>query len=290
VGSTFRFTAQFEALPENIHGKPIRPAGGDAANCVTPRETPPAAGSEDGREKEPVQPARILIADDSPDNRLLVQVYLKASPYELTFEQDGKGAAERFAASDFDLILMDIRMPVMDGLAATRAIRELERERCSDAIPIIALTARAGLRDIEDTLAAGCNAHMSKPVSKLDLVGAIEKYRRRPNPAESEPRGSRNTIGLEMPSGLEDIVPAYLATRKREVSEMIALLAASDFERLSILGHNLKGTARGYGFPDLVRMGGALEDSANQRNCATLRGQMTELGEYLDRVRLIAKG
>ena len=92
-----------------------------------------------------------------------------------------------------------------------------------------------------------------------------------------------------MPAGFEDIVPGYLANRKLEVFEMGELLAASDFERLSELAHNLKGTARGYGFPDLVHLGAALEESADQRDSGSLRAQMTELGNYLDRVHLIAK-
>jgi signal transduction histidine kinase/CheY-like chemotaxis protein len=88
----------------------------DALETRVGSETDPAA-SVDHREEISVQPARILVAEDSPDNRLLVQVYLKGSPYQLTFEEDGKTAVERFAASDFDLILMDVQMPVMDGIA-----------------------------------------------------------------------------------------------------------------------------------------------------------------------------
>jgi HPt (histidine-containing phosphotransfer) domain-containing protein len=98
------------------------------------------------------------------------------------------------------------------------------------------------------------------------------------------------TIGIEMPAGLEDIVPGYLANRRKEATEMIDLLAASDFARLSVLGHNLKGTARGYGFPDLAPLGAALERSADQMDSGTLRTQLSNLGNYLDRVRLISKG
>ena len=89
-----------------------------------------------------------------------------------------------------------------------------------------------------------------------------------------------------MPPELEDIVPGYLASRRKEVSEMTELLAASDFEGLSVLSHNLKGTARGYGFPDLVQMGAALEHSANQMDRGTLSTQITDLDNYLQRVEL----
>jgi HPt (histidine-containing phosphotransfer) domain-containing protein len=134
--------------------------------------------------------------------------------------------------------------------------------------------------------AAGCNAHLSKPISKIELLDAIEKYRRHPERTElAQPVA----LSIEMPAGFEDIVPGYLANRKREVLEMAELLAASDFERLSSLAHNLKGSARGYGFPDLVRLGAALEESADRKDGGALRGQMTELGNYLDRVHLVAK-
>ena len=253
----------------------------------------PAEGSADRGKEEPVEPAHILVAEDSPDNRLLVQVYLTGRPYELTFERDGKAAVDRFAGSgDFDLILMDVRMPVMDGLAATRAIRALERVRGTAAVPILALTAKAGLQDIEMSAAAGCDAHLSKPISKTELLDAIEKYRRQPKIREVAKGGAllpSQPLTIEMPAGFEDIVPGYLANRKQEVLEMGELLVASAFERLSELAHNLKGTARGYGFPDLVRLGAALEESADRGDGGALRAQITELGNYLDRVHLIAK-
>jgi PAS domain S-box-containing protein len=260
-------------------------------DAIAMREYPELhpTGRVDHEEREPVKPARLLVVEDSPDNRLLVQVYLKDSPYRLTFEEDGKASVDRFAGSDFDLILMDVRMPVMDGLAATRAIRVLERGRGTAPIPIVALTANASPQDIERSRDAGCNAHLSKPISKLELLSAIERYRRPPKPVEAAQSGSLEPIRIEIPPGLDDIVPGYLANRRKEASEMIDLLAASDFERLSILSHNLKGTARGYGFPDLVQMGYALEQSANHMDCGTLRTQITDLGNYLDRVELIGK-
>jgi CheY-like chemotaxis protein/HPt (histidine-containing phosphotransfer) domain-containing protein len=257
-------------------------------DAMAVRENPERHAVEgvNSKEKEPVKPARLLVAEDSPDNRLLVRAYLKGSPYQLTFEEDGKAAVDRLATSDFDLILMDVRMPVMDGLAATRAIRAIERERGTIPIPIIALTANASLEDMQRSHSAGCNAHLSKPISKLELLGAIEKYRRPVSPVEAPQSGSRDPIRIAMPPELEDIVPGYLASRRKEVSEMTELLAASDFEGLSVLSHNLKGTARGYGFPDLVQMGAALEHSANQMDRGTLSTQITDLGNYLQRVEL----
>ena len=126
-------------------------------------------------DKQSVKATRILIAEDSLDNRLLVSAFLKDSPYQLTFEENGKAAVDRFATSDFDLILMDIQMPVMDGLAATRRIRAMEKARGTAAIQIIALTANASSQDTEMNIDAGCNAHLSKPISKARLISAIER-------------------------------------------------------------------------------------------------------------------
>jgi CheY-like chemotaxis protein len=246
-------------------------------------------GSANRSQSEPVKPLEILIAEDSADNRLLVQVYLKGSPHRLTFAEDGKAAVDRFAESSFDLILMDMQMPVMDGLTATRAIRAIERERRAVAIPIIALTANARPQDVAMSGNAGCDHHLSKPISKHQLLRAIEEYGRPIVSVDAPEPGSPQSIGIEMPPGLEEIVPGYLAARREELPELMALLAASAFERLAVASHNIKGSGGSYGFPELTRMGAALERSAKQKDPGSLSIQLTELSDYLGRVHLLAK-
>jgi PAS domain S-box-containing protein len=253
----------------------------DGAEARTP-------GSASHKETAPAKALRILIAEDSADNRLLVEVYLKGSPHQLTFAEDGKVAVDRFAAETFDLILMDMQMPVMDGLTAARAIRAIERERQADATPIIALTANARRQDIELSANAGCNHHLSKPISKHNLLSAIEEYGQTTALGDAPGAESAESIGIEMPPGLEEIVPGYLASRRGELPEMMALLAASGFDRLAVLGHNIKGTGSSYGFPELTRMGAALEYSAKQMDPGALSIQLTELKNYLGRVQLVA--
>jgi CheY-like chemotaxis protein len=157
-----------------------------------PREGAEQATPGTGNRKEaaPVKPLRILVAEDSADNRLLVQVYLKGSPHRLTFAEDGRMAVDRVAAEGFDLILMDMQMPVMDGLTATRVIRAIELKRGTAAIPIIALTANARPQDVEMSGVAGCNHHLSKPISKQKLLGAIEEYGPRITLGDALERGS----------------------------------------------------------------------------------------------------
>jgi CheY-like chemotaxis protein len=245
------------------------------------------AGSVDRKAKDPLQPVRILVAEDSFESRLLLQIYLKDSPYEATFEEDGKAAVERFASSEFDLILMDVQMPILDGLAASRAIRAIERERGSASVPILALTANDSVQDIERSVEAGCDDHLSKPISKLELLRAIQKYGEQT--VEMTQSGSPVSVRIEIPEGFETLIHEYLAFRKKEIPELISLLEASNFKRLGTLGHNIKGNAECYGFPDVAKLGAALEQSAKQMDDVTLRAQITELGEYLDRVQLVAK-
>jgi signal transduction histidine kinase/CheY-like chemotaxis protein len=116
---------------------------------------------------------RILVADDSTDSRFLIDAYLRTEPCTLTFAMDGEEAVEKATTSDYDLILMDIQMPKKDGLAATRAIRKWESEHAKKPVPILALTASAFDEDIQQSLKAGCNAHINKPVKKRVILKAI---------------------------------------------------------------------------------------------------------------------
>lgn len=119
------------------------------------------------------RPLRILLADDSPDNCLLIRAYFKTLPWAIELAENGLIAIEKFKASPHDLVLMDVRMPEMDGLTATRVIRNWERAQGLAPTPIVALTASALAEDVERSLAAGCDAHVSKPVRKNVLIEAI---------------------------------------------------------------------------------------------------------------------
>ncbi len=120
-------------------------------------------------------PLRILLAEDALDNRLLIQAYLKKFPYQIDVAENGRVAIEKFKASRPDLVLMDVQMPEVDGLSATRAIRRWESEHGLSATPIIALTASVLEDDVNRCLAAGCDEHVSKPFKKPVLLAAIRK-------------------------------------------------------------------------------------------------------------------
>jgi len=116
---------------------------------------------------------RILLVEDSPDNQMLVRSYLKQTPYSLDIADHGAIALELFKNGYYDLILMDMQMPVMDGYEATKAIRSWEREQDLSPIQVIALTALALKEDGVRILEAGCNAHMTKPIKKHTLLEVL---------------------------------------------------------------------------------------------------------------------
>ncbi|MBF0583505.1 MAG: response regulator, partial [Magnetococcales bacterium] len=118
---------------------------------------------------------RILIAEDAPENQALIQAYLKKSLHHLVFVNDGAEAVAQVKKELFDLVLMDIQMPNMDGYAATRAIRRWEREEGGYPLIIMALTAHASVDKREESLAAGCNDHLTKPIKKQTLLNAIQR-------------------------------------------------------------------------------------------------------------------
>jgi two-component system sensor histidine kinase/response regulator len=122
--------------------------------------------------------SRILVADDSPDNRLLIAAYLRNEPYQVDFAEDGKDAFEKFIANDYDMVFMDAQMPEMDGFTATRTIRQWEKDRSRSRKPIIALSASALEEDVKRALDAGCDLHVSKPVKKRVMLDTIRNVAR----------------------------------------------------------------------------------------------------------------
>ncbi len=121
------------------------------------------------------RPLKVLLADDSRDNRLLVHAYFKKLPYIIDEAENGAVAVEKFKTGSYDVVLMDIEMPIMDGYSATRAIRAIERNTGRRRVPILALTASVLTNALKKAHDAGCDAHIAKPVKKATLLAAVRK-------------------------------------------------------------------------------------------------------------------
>ncbi len=166
-GSTFSFAVPYQKVEvEETDEVPAAVQSGETQAA----SVPPA--------EEAARKLRILLAEDSQDNALLIQTFLKREPHDLVVVPNGQEALERIKLEPFDLVLMDMQMPVLDGYAATRAIRDWERVNGWKALPILALTAHAMASDAEKSRRAGCDAHLTKPIGKKVLMEAIANHSR----------------------------------------------------------------------------------------------------------------
>ncbi|TIH13237.1 response regulator [Marinifilum sp. JC120] len=134
------------------------------------------SGTEVREEMIELNPLRILVVDDSENNRILLEFLLKDTPFRLRFAVDGDEAVRIYRENNFDLVLMDIQMPVKNGLEATREIRGYELENGYPATPVVALTANDRKEDREACLEAGCSGFLTKPIKKISLIKGILKH------------------------------------------------------------------------------------------------------------------
>lgn len=152
IGSTFSFSAFFTKDAEQPISKPYNKAR---------------------KIEDSDQVFKILLAEDSEHIRFIIETFLKDTPYITTITTNGAVALAIFKASHFDLVLMDMEMPVMDGYTAVKKIREHEKEKDLTLTPVIALTAHAMTEQVERCIKAGCTDHLSKPIKKLKLLEKI---------------------------------------------------------------------------------------------------------------------
>jgi CheY-like chemotaxis protein len=124
---------------------------------------------------EPQPPLRVLLAEDNATNQYLISAFLQAAGHSLEAVGDGAAAVEAAAGGGFDVVLMDVQMPVLDGLAATRAIRALPGP--AGRVPIVALTANAMSGDREECLEAGMDDYLAKPIEAAALAAALARAR-----------------------------------------------------------------------------------------------------------------
>ncbi len=225
----------------------------------------------------------ILMAEDSPDNCTIALAYLEDTPYVVDVAETGVLACEMFKAGRYDLVLMDRQMPAMDGLTATRTIRAWEKLHDRPPTPIIALTASALKGDREACIAAGCTAYLTKPIKQEVLLRAIRDHSAvRPAAA---PQAAPSVDLSRAAQRLAERTPAYLENCRLNVIAVLAALDRGDFEAVTIVGHNLRGSGGGFGFQMITDIGAGLEHAADLADGAVSRRWVDELSSYLDHLR-----
>jgi len=235
----------------------------------------------------PLPKLRILLVEDSPDNRTITVAYLRDTPYRVDIAENGAIALGKFTAGEYDLVLMDRQMPVMDGLAATRAIREWEQAIHRPPTPIIALTASALKGDQEKFVAAGCTAYLTKPIKQDVLLHAIKEHSTGAPVSGHGERGGADPIVVRANPKLADLIPGFLQNRRQDVAAILEALDQNQFAIVENLGHGMKGAGGSWGFQDITDIGAALERSAENADNEGSRKWVNELSRYLDRVEIV---
>ena len=187
-----------------------------------------------------------------------------------------------FESGNYDLVLMDRQMPVMDGLTATRTIRAWERANNRSPTPIIALTASALKGDREKCMAAGCTAFLTKPIKQEVLLHAIREHSADATPSSNLEVIRKDPILIRAFPKLATRIPAFLENRRQDVTTLLDALDRGDFGIMERLGHDMKGAGASFGFQAITDIGATLEAEARNANPDAARKSVGELSTYLE--------
>jgi CheY-like chemotaxis protein len=247
--------------------KPVKPAELNravaAALAAAPAPAPPAAPRPAGATPPPARSLRILLAEDNPVNQRVLLGLLEKHGHAATVAADGRQALAALDRAAFDLVLMDVQMPVMDGFEATREIRARE-QTAGPRTRVVAMTAHAMKGDRERCLAAGMDDYLSKPVQRAELARVLDwaAGKNTPPPADAPPALDRQSA-LQRFDGDEElfaeVVAMFLADAPRALDELRGAVAAGDAATVHRAAHGLKGAAGYVGGTATVGAAAALE-------------------------------
>jgi signal transduction histidine kinase/DNA-binding response OmpR family regulator len=266
--------------------KPARQSDLRAAIVNNLRAAGPASVAAPAPQPESIagRKLRVLVAEDNPVNQRLAIRLLKREGHSVCVVGDGAAALERTLAEPFDLVLMDVQMPGMDGLEATGLIRSREQELGEGHLPIVAMTAHAMKGDERRCLDAGMDAYVAKPVQRHDLLLAIAQAltgdQPAPNPEPAPADLDREQI-LQRLDGDEALLRELIDLHLREApvltAQIGACLTAADARGVSRAAHTLKGMAANFHARAVVETARSLEECAAAGDLGPGHGLLAQL-------------
>jgi two-component system sensor histidine kinase/response regulator len=227
----------------------------------------------------------ILLAEDNVFNQRVAAGLLEKQGHRITVVDDGHKAVEVSAEQDFDAVLMDVQMPQMDGLEATRAIRQREAEAAVERpLPIIGLTAHAMQGDRERCIEAGMDEYVTKPIKPDELrrvLSSLVGLPERPDDSGGAPPRINRAAVLERCGGDEDLLRELVAIFRQDcpayMQSVRAAVESKESEALSRAAHTLKGPLGTLGFDGAQQFALQLEDVARRGEMDSIEQAFTEL-------------
>lgn len=214
-------------------------------------ETPLNAPKEQKNELNGFQGAKVLLAEDHPNNRDLITMMLKRFKLDVTAVENGMQATNAALNTHFDLIFLDIQMPVMDGIQALKQIREVHPHT-----PIIALTANNMKHEIELYLNEGFNDHLPKPLPREALMDKLDKFLEHFSDEHHQPNHTEQQPVIQAPRPPEkqqmvDLLRDYITHLQEDIEQALMCWHNQNWSELLKLAHSIKGSAGGFGFTNV---------------------------------------
>ena len=242
---------------------------------------------------------KILLAEDSHVNQAVIRGMLEGVRHELTVADNGQQAVDCLDQETFDIVLMDVQMPVLDGLQATREIRRREQGR-GRRTPIIALTAHALESDRQLCLDSGMDEHLAKPVRRNRLLETIDAYTG--NQLALEPAAPPTSapptamvegdppldwaVAMESVQGnadlMRELIEIYLQEAPKLMDELQRAVEQRDAPKIRIVSHTLKGSTRYFGDIETARLAYELEQRGKSADLAEAPNLLQDLRTVLD--------
>ncbi len=230
---------------------------------------------------------RILVVDDIYLNFEVIKNYLKDLSVTIEYAENGRQSLKVFLDKRYDIILMDLRMPMMGGIEAVNHIRKLEGKLEVGPTPIIAMTAHAFVEQEKTYLESGFDEVLIKPFSRSDLLAVLQRHSRQLS-AGVELAGDSDDQQASVDDGsgaLAPLIPKVLDTIAEEIMVIHRALNDNDHVRLEKTSHAVKGLAGFYGFSRLSDLLDHLEESASRREYRTARALVVAIGSHVDELR-----
>lgn len=221
---------------------------------------------------------KVLLAEDNINNQRLVSMYLKKLGADVVLASNGKEAVEYTAKDDFDLILMDMQMPVMNGIDATMRLREMNYKK-----PIIALTANAMKEDMDACYRAGCDDFIQKPISQEKFLVSMMKYLQPVDSYDEISKPLKSTLLINEPDMI-DLVERFVDKLPHYINKIVASDECGDWDELRNHVHDLKGTSGNYGFNELYRLMQSVEFELTKENYNGVHSVINQLEGIYERI------